>query len=495
MPRMRSCAPARQRRLQRRSIQRRRRRTAQPSRADDRCSSTSPAPAASSMSTGRPRRRRSTSGASTPIPRSSSRHRLVADRSVRDGLARTVAFYRQHLDRYLDPTAAEPAVTRRGALPFTPLVPATTAADVRAAIERVVASGWFVLGPEVEAFEAEFAARWAPSPRSASGTGTDAIALDPARARHRTRRRGHHDAAVRRVHRARGHDDRRAAGLRRHRSGATHHRSRNRSRAPSDRGPARFSRCTCTGRRPTWRRSSGIAARHVWRSSRTAARRISRPRRTSGRHDRRRRRLQLLPDEESRRARRRRRGRHERRRARRAGIRRLRNGGQTDRYHHAKPASTRGSTKCRRRCFARASRASPAGPRGGAPSPPAIVSLLAGAWRSTFGRARSGHVYHSVRRADAGHATNRPGRRTTTPRAALQASLAARGIETLIHYPVPIPRQPALAATDPGDCPVAARVCDEVLSLPLYPGLTFRTMSTRWPQRYRALSTHVFRKD
>jgi dTDP-3-amino-3,4,6-trideoxy-alpha-D-glucose transaminase len=57
-------------------------------------------------------------------------------------------------------------------------------------------------------------------------------------------------------------------------------------------------------------------------------------------------------------------------------------------------------------------------------------------------------------------------------RAALQQRLAERGIETLIHYPVPIPRQPALAGTDPADCPIAARVCDEVLSLPMYPALS-----------------------
>jgi dTDP-4-amino-4,6-dideoxygalactose transaminase len=41
----------------------------------------------------------------------------------------------------------------------------------------------------------------------------------------------------------------------------------------------------------------------------------------------------------------------------------------------------------------------------------------------------------------------------------------------LIHYPVPIPRQPALAALDPAECPIARRVCDEILSLPLHPAL------------------------
>jgi dTDP-4-amino-4,6-dideoxygalactose transaminase len=36
---------------------------------------------------------------------------------------------------------------------------------------------------------------------------------------------------------------------------------------------------------------------------------------------------------------------------------------------------------------------------------------------------------------------------------------------------VPIPRQPALANTDPRQCAVTERVCTEVLSLPMYPAL------------------------
>jgi dTDP-4-amino-4,6-dideoxygalactose transaminase len=59
-----------------------------------------------------------------------------------------------------------------------------------------------------------------------------------------------------------------------------------------------------------------------------------------------------------------------------------------------------------------------------------------------------------------------------TNRTALIAHLASAGIETLIHYPVPIPQQPAVAATAAADCPVANRVCGQVLSLPLYPALT-----------------------
>jgi hypothetical protein len=62
-------------------------------------------------------------------------------------------------------------------VPFMSLAPREDAADVRAAIERVVASGWFILGPEVEAFEGEFARRSGARFAVGVGTGTDAIAL------------------------------------------------------------------------------------------------------------------------------------------------------------------------------------------------------------------------------------------------------------------------------------------------------------------------------
>jgi dTDP-4-amino-4,6-dideoxygalactose transaminase len=63
-------------------------------------------------------------------------------------------------------------------------------------------------------------------------------------------------------------------------------------------------------------------------------------------------------------------------------------------------------------------------------------------------------------------------------RDAFQAHMKSRGIETLIHYPVPIPRQPALAGTAPAACPVADRVCAEVVSLPLYPALRREDVSS-----------------
>ncbi len=55
----------------------------------------------------------------------------------------------------------------------------------------------------------------------------------------------------------------------------------------------------------------------------------------------------------------------------------------------------------------------------------------------------------------------------------LAAGLARRGVDTLIHYPIPVHLQPAFAPWGgaPGDCPVAERAASEILSLPLYPEL------------------------
>lgn len=51
------------------------------------------------------------------------------------------------------------------------------AADVRAAIDRVLASGWFILGPEVEHFEREFAVASGAQHAVGVGNGTDALLL------------------------------------------------------------------------------------------------------------------------------------------------------------------------------------------------------------------------------------------------------------------------------------------------------------------------------
>jgi dTDP-4-amino-4,6-dideoxygalactose transaminase len=53
----------------------------------------------------------------------------------------------------------------------------------------------------------------------------------------------------------------------------------------------------------------------------------------------------------------------------------------------------------------------------------------------------------------------------------LQRHLRERGVETLVHYPVAVSRQPALEREQPAQCPEADRICDRVLSLPLYPTL------------------------
>ena len=65
---------------------------------------------------------------------------------------------------------------------------------------------------------------------------------------------------------------------------------------------------------------------------------------------------------------------------------------------------------------------------------------------------------------------SRPASRKTSA-LALQQHLARHGIETLVHYPVAIPNQRAMADQHPAGCPVADAVCEHVLSLPLHPGL------------------------
>lgn len=140
-------------------------------------------------------------------------------------------------------------------------------------------------------------------------------------------------------------------------------------------------------------------------------------------------------------------------------VKRLRNGGQTSRYHHQEPGAN-----------SRLDDLQAAVLRARLPLLPDWTArrraLGARYRRELIGLplrvpplADDGHVYHlfpvlSERRDD------------------LQRHLSASGVETLIHYPVPIPRQPALAGVQPGHCPVADRVCADVLSLPIYPSLS-----------------------
>jgi dTDP-4-amino-4,6-dideoxygalactose transaminase len=142
-----------------------------------------------------------------------------------------------------------------------------------------------------------------------------------------------------------------------------------------------------------------------------------------------------------------------------ARLKRLRNGGQSDRYHHLEPgvnsrldevqaAVLRARLKHLPRWTARR-------------------RAIAAFYRERLDEAAvrvapefdGGHVYHlfTVR---------------SPQRDRLQVHLREAGIGTLIHYPVPVPRQPALAGERPGECPVAERVCAEILSLPLHQWLS-----------------------
>ena len=138
-------------------------------------------------------------------------------------------------------------------------------------------------------------------------------------------------------------------------------------------------------------------------------------------------------------------------------VRRLRNGGQADRYHHVEAgvnsrldeiqaAVLRARLPWLRRWTERR-------------------RALARVYRNTIPSALpltdrdAGHVYHLF-----------PVR--SVSREALQSHLTTAGIETLIHYPVPLSRQKAFAMFEPAACPVSDRAAREVLSLPLHPRLS-----------------------
>jgi dTDP-4-amino-4,6-dideoxygalactose transaminase len=139
-------------------------------------------------------------------------------------------------------------------------------------------------------------------------------------------------------------------------------------------------------------------------------------------------------------------------------IRLLRNGGQSTRYRH-EIAGVNSRLDELQAAILRARLAF-------LPEWTATRRTLAARYRAAL---PSG-VIRVPREFDAGHVYHLFVVRTAA-RALLQQHLLARGIETLVHYPIPIPGQPALADTQPRDCPIAAAVCDEVLSLPIHPSL------------------------
>ncbi len=85
-------------------------------------------------------------------------------------------------------------------------------------------------------------------------------------------------------------------------------------------------------------------------------------------------------------------------------------------------------------------------------------AALAGAPVACPGEVDAGHVYHLF-------AARSPARDR------LRAHLAQQGIETLVHYPVPLNRQPAFVQQSGGAFPEAEALAREQVSLPLYPAM------------------------
>jgi dTDP-4-amino-4,6-dideoxygalactose transaminase len=343
-------------------------------------------------------------------------------------------------------------------IPFASLVPGEDASAVRAAIDRVVDSGWFVLGPEVEAFESEFAAAAGAQHAVGVGSGTDAIALTL-----RALGIGRGDEVITTPLSAA------YTALAVVMTGA--------QPVFADIDPVRLTIDPAGIERAITARTRAILPVHLYGqpaemnaiasiASRHGLAIVEdccqahlatvegRPVGTIGAagsfsfyptknlgalgdggavitNDR------SLADR----------------------IRILRNGGQTDRYRHdtvgvnsrldeLQAAVLRARLPWLARWTAR--RRAIAARYRQALSSTAAVSLAP--------ECDAGHVYHLfVVRCRA--------------RVAVQTALAARGIETLVHYPIPIPRQAAFASGAGPACPAAARACEDVLSLPLYPAL------------------------
>ncbi|MBQ0077866.1 MAG: DegT/DnrJ/EryC1/StrS family aminotransferase [Bacteroidales bacterium] len=60
----------------------------------------------------------------------------------------------------------------------------------------------------------------------------------------------------------------------------------------------------------------------------------------------------------------------------------------------------------------------------------------------------------------------------------VQKALKIGGIPSMVYYPLPMHAQKAFEALDRRECPVATRLCDTVLSLPMHPYLTEEQIET-----------------
>lgn len=341
-------------------------------------------------------------------------------------------------------------------VPFMSLAPGPDAADVRQAIDRVITRGWYILGPEVEAFEAEFAVASGARYAVGVGSGTDALAL-----------------ALRALGIGPGDEVITAAlsaafsGLAIQMAGATP--------VFVDLDPVRLTLDPRAAEAAVTPKTRAIMPVHLYGQPADMAAIQA----LSARH-----RLALVEDACQA---------HGATAAGRpvgtfgecgafsfyptknlgalgdggavitndpalaARLKRLRNGGQIDRYHHEEFGVN-----------SRLDELQAAVLRARLPRLPAWTARrrsLATAYRLALATTAvavpaerdPGHVYHLFV--------------VQTPaRDRFMAYLAERGIGTLIHYPVPLPRQTAFRQVST-DCPIADRICAEICSLPLYPQL------------------------
>ena len=138
-------------------------------------------------------------------------------------------------------------------------------------------------------------------------------------------------------------------------------------------------------------------------------------------------------------------------------VRRLRNGGQAGRYQHV-DAGINSRLDELQAAVLRARLPRLAAQTARRRELAALYRRELPAWLNTVADADAGHVYHLF-----------PVR--SSERDALQQHLRAAGVETLIHYPLPLTAQRAFAPASPAECPVATQAAGELLSLPLHPRL------------------------
>jgi dTDP-4-amino-4,6-dideoxygalactose transaminase len=343
-------------------------------------------------------------------------------------------------------------------IPFLDLKPGVDAADVRAAIARVIERGWFVLGPELDAFEMEFAAACQAPLAVGVGTGTDALALalralgvgpgdevitsplsaaysalaimmagarpvfadiDPDRLTLDPRMA---EAAV--TPRTKAIMPVHLYGQAADMPALMDVAARHRLLVVEDCCQAHLATC---GGKPVG--SFGAAAAYSFYPTKNLGALGDGGAVTTA-----------DPDVA-------------------AHLKRLRNGGQTATYQHAEFGFNSRLDEMQAAIL----RARLAWLPGWTAERRALAAeyrrRLAGSPVIVPPERDPGHVYHLFPIL-------------TRDRVALKAHLKARGVETLVHYPVSIPRQPALASQQPDQCPIAERVCAEVLSLPLHPGMT-----------------------